>query len=289
MVGFKFADATLNGSALVNVRIEKGELVAEQGGNTLHGTALAGAHLFAQVRNINAIPQTSATVEYKLDAIATELPAWDPLATGNTYIYTLKQWVPDTSSWGFACPADADGNKVAIPLTATWDESGARVTSSTLFTFGCTTGVIAKCYRWGYRPWVTGYGDLVTAHQTCTRMARADYCGTGRSYTSDGTEINAWDNLPSPGPIMHHTTAPTGMTFEAGWDTGGAVCFSHSRWLLNGTLVGVLCPTRLVAPVLVLGVLLGGTVCDVEADVLNYGSGIRLYDDSNLNLDLDLF
>src|SRR5256885_15535394 len=46
--GFQFASATLNGAALVNVRVDKGELVAEQNQVTLHGNDLAGAHLYAQ-------------------------------------------------------------------------------------------------------------------------------------------------------------------------------------------------------------------------------------------------
>src|SRR5262245_8931601 len=152
MVGFQLSGATLNGSALVNVRIENGELVAEQNGNTLHNTALATAHLIAQVHNGG----TTATVEYKIDAVAAESSTYDPLNTGSTWLYTLSQNVDGSGTYQTACPADADGNHVAIPIGgATWSDSGDRVTSSTLFTFSCTTGVIAKCYRWGYRPWVT--------------------------------------------------------------------------------------------------------------------------------------
>jgi ADYC domain len=281
MVGFQFSGATLNGSALVNVRIEHGELVAEQNGSTLHNTALNNAHLIAQVHT-NTNPDTTATVEYKIDAVATELSTWDHLMTEQTYIYTLSQNVDGTGTYQTACNADYDGNHVAIPIAATWNEHGDRVESSTLFTFGCTTGVIAKCYRWGYRPWVTGYGDLVTAHQICTRMARADYCGNGTSHTHENTMINAWDNLPSPGPIMHHTTTPTGMTFEAGWSTSGAVCLSHARWLDGGLVIAVPCPTRLIPPL-----ALGATVCDLESQVLG-GSAARLYEESDLNANLDV-
>ena len=120
-----------------------------------------------------------------------------------------------------------------LPLAAIWDGHGNRIASSTQFTFGCTTGVVAKCYRWGYRPWVTGYGDLATVHWICTRVARADYCGNGVTHTRDNTLINVWDNLPAPGPIQAQGQTPTGMLFEAGWSTGGAVCLSHARWLLG--------------------------------------------------------
>jgi hypothetical protein len=278
MVGFQFSGATLNGSALVNVRIEHGELVAEQNGTTLHNTALYNAHLIAQVHNGG----TTANVEYKIDAVVAESSTYDRTQTGQTYLYTLSQNVDGSGTYQTACPADADGNHVAIPIAATWNDHGDRVESTTLFTFGCTTGVIAKCYRWGYRPWVTGHGDLVTTHQICTRMARADYCGNGTSHTHDGTAINAWDNLPSPGPMMQHGTTPTGMVFEAGWSASGAVCLSHQRWVNGGLIIAAVCPTRLIPP---LGLL--PTVCDLESEVLG-GSAARMYNESDLNANLDV-
>src|SRR5438045_7241904 len=65
MQGFQFAGATLNGAALNNLHLEHSELVAEQDQATLRGTALAHAHVFAQVHNINVNPPTTATVEYE--------------------------------------------------------------------------------------------------------------------------------------------------------------------------------------------------------------------------------
>lgn len=280
MLGIRRAGATLSGAALDNVRIERGEVVAERGSTTLRGTALAGAHFLAEVRNLQVTPPATEVVEYRVTAVAPELSQYDPTRTGNTFLYTLEQWVGDTGSWQAACPADTDGRSVAIPLDATWDERGDRIASSTLFTFGCTTGVIAKCYRWGYRPWVTGYGDLTTMHWTCTRLARADYCGIGVPHTRNGTWINVWDKLPSPGPIQRHgLLPPLGMLFEAGWNTGGAVCLSHARWLLDdGLEIAALCPDRLIPP----GV--GGTVCDTISQVLGINSGAQMFNESYLNL-----
>ena len=286
MQGFQFAGATLGGTPLNNVRVQQGQLVAEQDQVTLQGTSLVGAHLFAQLVNTTVTPPTTTIAEYRITDILEENPNYDPTHTGSTYLYTLEQWVADNGgSWQSACPVDADGLRVAIPLAGTWDATGARVESSTLFTMGCTTGVIAKCYRWGYRPWVTGYGDLVAMHWTCTRLARADYCGNGVSHTRDGTWINVWDNLPAPGPIQSHggLLPPLGMLFEAGWNTGGAVCLSHARWLTGGDLIAQECPDRLIPPT-----LLGGTVCDTVSDVLGTGTSARMYNESNLNLNLDL-
>jgi ADYC domain len=283
MQGIRLDGMTLAGAGLGGVRVERGELVAQRGTTTLRGTALTGAQFRAQVRD----PQTSEVgfVDYRIASVTPEDDRYDPTHTGHTYLYRIEQWVEDTASWKAACPADSDGRRSAIPIAAIWDSRGDRQESETMFTFGCTTGVIAKCYRWGYRPWLTGRGDMVAAHWTCTRVARADYCGTGRSHTREGTEINVWDNLPSP-VQRHGFLPPLGMVFEAGWNTSGAVCLSRSRWVLDDTLLlAALCPDRLVPP----GVL--GTVCNTVGDVLGMDSGVLLFNESNLlpiNIDLGL-
>ena len=230
--------------------------------NTLRGTALVGAHLLAEVRNLQVTPPATAVVDYRITAIAPELSQNDPTHTGNTFLYTLEQWVADTGSWQPACGPDADGRSVAIPLAATWDEHGDRVESNSLFTFGCTTGVIAKCYRWGYRPWVTGYGDLTAMHWTCTRLARADYCGDRRAAhaqrydrSTSGTGCRA---RPDPAPRRSLGCRRSACCSRRAGTPSGAVCLSHSRWLLDdGPGIAELCPDRLVPPG-----LLGGTVCD---------------------------
>jgi ADYC domain/Pentapeptide repeats (8 copies) len=280
MLGFQIDGATLGGRPLDSVRVEAGEIVAEQDQVTLRGVALVGAHLQAQVRNLTVSPPATALVEYRITDVVPEDARYDPTNTGSTFLYTLEQWVGDSSSWQPACPADADGRRVAIPVAAIWNEHGDRIESSSLFTLGCTTGVIAKCYRWGYRPWVTGYGDLVAMHWTCTRLARADYCGDGVSHTYDGTLINVWDNLPAPGPIQTHggLLPPLGMIFEAGWDTHGAVCLSHVRWLQLGPLIAAACPDRLIPPGL------GPLTCDVASDVLGLDPSVHLFDESYLGL-----
>lgn len=279
--GFRFAGATKDGAALTNLHVDKGELVAEQNGATLRGTTFAGVQLVAEAINEQVSPPTITTVPFRITAVAAESSAYDPTHTGSTYLYTIEQWVSDTSSWQPACPADADGRRVAIPVAATWDAKGNRVESTALFTLGCTTGVIAKCYRWGYRPWLTGYGaDMAEMHWTCTRLARADYCGNGVSNTHDGTLINNWDNLPAPGPIQSHGITPLFMLFEAGWSTRGAVCLSHARWLTIGNLIANMCPDRLIP------LSLGGIGCDSVLDVLDIDPTVRMFDESYVNLGL---
>jgi hypothetical protein len=285
MQGIRLTGATLSGVALTRVQIDRGELVAQRGSDTLRGTQLVGARFRADVRG--TAPPASAVIEYRIAAIEPELGRYDLTRSGHTFLYTLEQWASDTGTWQTACPADADNRNVAIPVAAVWNEHGDRKESTTQFTFGCTTGVIAKCYRWGYRPWVSGYGDLVAMHQTCTRLARADYCGNGRPNTHDGTKVNVWDTLPPPGPIQRHGVLPpigfppVPMTFEAGWNTGGAVCLSRARWLLDDSIeIASLCPDRLVPPGL------GQTVCDSIADALGYDANAKMFNESYLNVKL---
>jgi len=275
MQGFQFAEATLGGVALVNLRVEGGEVVAEQDHVTLRGASLIGAHLYAQVGSLEVDPPATALVEYRITNIMTEDSKYDPTYTGSTFLYTLEQNVDNTDSWQPACPVDFDGRRVAIPLAATWNAYGDRVESSSLFTFGCTTGVIAKCYRWGYRPWLTGYGDLAAVHWACTRLARADYCGDGVPHTRDGTWVNVWDDLTGPGPIEAHGARPlAGMSFEAGWNTDGAECLSRTRWKSDMKQIQRTCPDRRMKS------SRAKKFCDNVEDARDHGLQVLLFNES---------
>jgi hypothetical protein len=274
--GFEFATATLNGAPLANFRLQNGELMGEQNGATVRDTGLVNAHVFAEFQNKTVHPPANAVVEYRITGIVPEDTRYDPTHTGATFLYTLEQNVDGTGNWQPACPADSDGRSATIALSDVWDDKGGRSSPAPLFTLGCTSAVIAECYRWGYRPWVTGYGNLGIMHWVCTRLARADYCGDGVSHTVDGTLINVWDNLSPPGPILAQGTTPPGMTFEAAWDQNGALCFSHARWTLGGTVVAAACPNRLQPP----HGSQSGTTCD---NALQGGAPSRMFDESVLH------
>lgn len=94
---------------------------------------------------------------------------------------------------------------------------GKTVTAS----FSCTNGVIAKCVVWGYAPWIVG----AELHQTCTRMARADYCGNGVSFTKNGTAIDVFDAKGVQAPANE-----SGFEFEAAWGPNGAACVARTRY-----------------------------------------------------------
>jgi hypothetical protein len=121
------------------------------------------------------------------------------------------------------CPDSGRG----IFLPGVWDERGARHDERVIggervsTTYACESGVLAKCAAWGYAPWTAG----VDLHQACTRMARADYCGDGVSYTKDGTAIDVFDAQGLAKPVDDPT-----FLFEAGWRPEGAACVARARF-----------------------------------------------------------
>ena len=152
--------------------------------------------------------------------------------------YDLTYREKNSAAWKPYC---GDSNVQAVPLNSYWDvETGDRIDDPNVVTFGCANAVLAKCTLWGYRPWATatqcdpkdkknkgkncGPISLQDHHQACTRMARADYCGTGKPATMDGTLIDIWDRLSPP-----LQTKFTDWELEAEWTTEGANCLNFVR------------------------------------------------------------
>ncbi|WP_240359075.1 ADYC domain-containing protein [Pyxidicoccus trucidator] len=197
----------------------------------LRGTALVGAKLMP---NATAFAYTLEVVD-AVNAASVASPEgedkWDP--SGSTFLYRVQIRTSSGTPTELCAPsAGAAGWAWAVPVKGLFNATGDRSDSAYAFTLGCEAGVIAKCYRWGYKPWLDGAqtGKVTLAHHACTRMARADYCGNGTSFTQDGTPIRLWDSL-SPNVITPPSDAGTpGMSFEAGWNGTGPACLSHWRW-----------------------------------------------------------
>lgn len=152
----------------------------------------------------------------------------------------LLYQIADADSGRPLCGRGADGSPVeALPLAGSWD---ARMDwHADGLTFACTDGVLAKCVRWGYRPWAERPGvDMRALYQTCLRMVRADYCGDGVPHTEEGTPINLWDiaGIQTRDPA-------DGMTFEAAWGPEGALAIARTRWPQGLAYVRAHCPDRL--------------------------------------------
>lgn len=165
----------------------------------------------------------------------------DPLDSAREiYLYTVLSQSKN-GHWRNFCQSDSKGIAKAIPLSGRWDHSGTHIADGSI-TFACTNGALAKCVRWGYKPWKIVNGiSLRNYHQACTRMVRADYCGDGRSHTQNGIPIDIYDRLG-----LNQRNPKSGMTFEAAWTTEGAIYLNRVR--IPGAIVRLqkTCPEKLV-------------------------------------------
>jgi hypothetical protein len=176
---------------------------------------------------------------FRIDAVAADPD--DPEIT----LYTLATKDPATGEWRPYCVPDDRGVAGGFFLSGSWDRRGTHLHDGK-FSVTCTSGVIGKCVRAGYKPWKTASDGrpMWDYHQACTRLVRADYCGNGRAHTRDGVRIEIIDRLkPEEEPN-------SGLEFEAAWTLEGAKCVARPRlvtWKLE-TIVAE-CPERLGDPV----------------------------------------
>lgn len=229
--GLRTQGKKMQGTSLQRIQLLSAKLGAEPiSGLKLQGTSFAGQ---AGARTLGAMDFVGAQLQ-ALDAagntqqVTIQSITSDPLdASGETLLYSLVVTDMISGASQNACEADADGVQLAIPVLGIWSPSGAHLDSATEFTFGCTSGVIAKCVRWGYRPWQSfGSQPLAPYHQICTRLARADYCGDGQTHTQEGTVVDVYDDLQLLTPVPD-----SGLLFDAAWTADGAYCIEKQRWI----------------------------------------------------------
>mgnify|MGYP003593617349 CR=1 FL=1 len=228
---FTVQGVSLGCGTLQSLHVEGAELVGVDRRGTVRGTALIGGTV--ALADAQGQPATARIANVERDAA-------DP--TGATYLYTLVYIDPNTGAEVSACLPDPSGAAKALPLSGRWDASGAHVEAGVSISLGCTSGVLAKCVRWGYRPWDTVKGtSLADYHQACTRMARADYCGDGHTYTQEGTTVDIYDRLP----VLSRD--PTLLSlFESTWTPDGAYCVARERWLALLNLLPIACSSQFV-------------------------------------------
>ena len=162
--------------------------------------------------------------------------------------YRIEAWNAVAQEWENPCVAlDRVSAPQALAMSGVWDSSGARHEVPGKITFACENGALAKCAHWGYKPWASRDGQSLTdLHQACTRMARADYCGNGRSHTHENTTLDFYDRLgvsartTESSPVWDSARA----SFEAAWAPDGATCLARTR---DGRALATIlqeCPNR---------------------------------------------
>ena len=198
-----------------------------------------GSNTPTTTRSAESVLQEKAKLQgYQLSE--PELDPQDP--DQKVYLYTVRYQDSTNSPWHHLCNPDTDNVAKAMLLSGEWDETGAHIDNDRV-TVACTGGVLAKCVRWGYKPWKTVQGlSLRDYHQACTRMARADYCGNGLSHTKDGTLIDIYDRLGIQQPEPQDNQE---MIFEAAWGVDGAVLLARTRYPESLAQLKSECPEKL--------------------------------------------
>jgi len=213
MVSVNLNPAKKGGATLDDVWLDGTTFYGYKGSNIYLGVEFVGVELRGNLGDGSAVPVRITGMN----------PA--PAPNQDVNLYNVEYLDGASGTWKPACQDAVGGATSALPVLGVWDYrqgvpgGGSKIDDPNRFTFACMGGAIAKCALWGYRPWASYSGMALAAyHQACTRMVRADYCGTGQSYTKTGNPINFYDELG----IQQDTED---WFFEAEWDINGARCF----------------------------------------------------------------
>lgn len=216
---------TLNGTSVDSLSTWQGWLTAtsDAGNGVVAGTFELHFNIGAPVNRTIRVSGTDGDSDASYGRYITEVSGGD-----------------DGGDWSPFCPHDYvedDGTHVnrteyMIPVGgAIWQANGSRTDHANSIQLSCTHDSIGGCVTFGYGPWqVTGNTTMRDTHQACTRMKRADFCGTGDSLATLNqglymhTDIEIWDSAGVHDQV--HTTA----TMEALFDTNGATCFNRSKY-----------------------------------------------------------
>lgn len=181
-------------------------------------------------------PTMTGSVPYRLTVGAVSAPSNGALEYG---LHAMYYSFLDGGTWSApkSFCEDAEGNpEPMVPLRGRyWDlGNGNPVPDPNMVSFACLSAAVAGCMEYGYNPWQTHTecydptdpgtchpANMFDVHQTCTRLKRADYCGTGKAHTMSGALINVFDWLSPPinnsGPINF-------KQLEAIWGINGVSC-----------------------------------------------------------------
>lgn len=206
---------------------------AERSPSPLQTSVLQGKEIVGTT--ITSFDEQGQSQTLKIDHV--QIDPHDPAA--DIYLYTVLAQ-RNHGQWQNFCQPDPQGMAKALPLAGRWDQTGKHINDGSI-TFACTNGALAKCVRWGYKPWKTVKGQsLKDYHQACTRMVTADYCGDGVGHTRNGTPIDVYDRLG-----LLQRTSNSGMTFEAAWSVNGMVYLHRTRFPKTMTQLHQDCPEKL--------------------------------------------
>jgi hypothetical protein len=216
--GTSLNGTSLNGTTLSSISVSgttssgKSITASSNSGPPLSGTASVGS-------TWAGIASNGATIRLRIDSATQGTGTNSELWFHGVSYQTSTTWTP-------LCGAD-----LAVPVAGIWNQTtGAYSSSTSQFSFACRNRSIAKCVEMGYKTY-RGYTNQMTS---CVRMLRADYCGTGASFTADGTLLNLYDAVG----VQADTQA---WALEGEWGPSGARCVSNTvintRFIQKGLAV----------------------------------------------------
>lgn len=118
------------------------------------------------------------------------------------------------------CDPSPQGDYSAIPIkdrTVDPTTGAVAIRARTLY-LGCLSGAVGKARAWGYGP------EQPADFAAAIRMIRADYCGDGTSWTTEGTSVQVHDAWGI------NTFAQASEASEAVWTATGLACLTQPRW-----------------------------------------------------------
>lgn len=145
----------------------------------------------------------------------------DPDAARYTFIASASSLGVDAPKF-YTCPKDEDTGEYSAVLFDDLDvdkDTGTHMPRPDTIYFACAAAAVGKAAVWGYSPWSTD----PTTHQIASRAVRADYCGSGQSYTAAGTPLQLSDVFG-----LNAFADPSRKT-EAFWGKHGAICLGTPR------------------------------------------------------------
>lgn len=220
--GISFNGTTLNGKSLNGKSLN---------GISFNGTSVTGVAMSASSSNTTPPMTGAGMVGSKWNGTASDGSAVtlrvDSAAAGtapNADLWFYAISYQTTTSWSPLCGTDPATGKViqAVSTAGQWLATAADAThytaSTTAFTLACRGATVAKCIELGYKTFKGRIDQL----NSCIRLLRGDYCGTGSAYTVDGTLLNLYDNVG----VQADTEA---WKPEAEWTPSGARCVNSNN------------------------------------------------------------
>ncbi len=226
--------------------IDDGTVTATVGGIAYAGEDFIGSQWSFEVNGVN-VSMTLTTVEASSAAglyspsYGAKILMLDPDRLVYTFTYDVGDQVLIET-----CDIDSDGGARAVLYGDIYvDHVTGKISdrSNTVY-FGCISGAVGKAALHGYAPDNPSLPNVsLEDFQLAVRALRADYCGSGYSYTEPGKQLTYEDRYS----INSHDVAA--FVTEAMWEPGvGAACVNKIR--RKGQLLpfGLLCADGHVVP-----------------------------------------